>query len=261
MAVSKSLDLPFGYQTFDKDWFKEGKVNDFGVTLNGYLSEQNLKQSALTYLYTHHEIFYEEGIIKHTRSSPNWEGGMFTYATCKHRMRSYSRPEGWTGAWLAGLCPGYCESNTLLFVGRIDRQFPSNYHLRQYVMKESRELYKIKMAVSNPRGDLYTPIDTLKIPEFWDHKNYYEPRNHTRSLEFYKSSPGSVSDREDGKIPKWWRDTEYYSHEIHPPVFILDPVWVFSRPLYWTTFKPGRAVLKLTLGELLGSLVSTPQTR
>lgn len=209
---------------------------------------------SVLYLYTHHQVYLESGVLKHTRSSPNWEGGIVTYATCKHNLRCTDR--SWQGVWLAGLCPRDCADNTVLFMGVVASEFRSNYHLSTYLRGASPQAYQAKRSSSNPRGDLYQPLRPLSLhsADIHDHRNYEEPPNHVRSVEFYKSSPGSLSNRPDGRIPKWWRDVEYVQRGRHPLVFILSPCWLFSRPTLWTDRRPGRAVLKLNPGLFLNSL-------
>lgn len=252
-TVSKSLELPDGYQNFS--WYNDG-VNNNEVYLN---SPDTMKFALEQYnqcdlhLYTQHQIFYEDGILKHTRSSPNWEGGLVTYATCKHLMRSTTK-KTWVGTWIAGLCPSTCESNCLLFAGRISEQFNSNYMLGVALSNGYPLAAKVKAACSNPRGDVYYPLDELNGREIHEHGCFLEPKNHTRSLEFYKKSSGSVSDRPDGKIPKWWRDIEYIAHGNRPPCFILSPCFLFSKPMVWTSYNPRRAALKLTGQKFAQSL-------
>jgi hypothetical protein len=262
-GVSRSLTLPDGYQHwYPGKWFNEHEEpNEYRNTVN---SVQGLKEELATdadvtlYLYTQHEIFYEGDVIKQTRSSPNWEGGMVTYATCKHFMRSWDRE--WEGVWIAGLCPGHCNSNCLLFAGKVKKVFTSNYALRRYVKINHKEVYNIKLAKNNPRGDLYTPTHTPLNPEEKHlHTEFLEPPNHTRSLEYYKKSPGSASEREDGKIPKWWRDIEYDRNGNKPKSFILSPCYLFSKPQVWSTYEPKRATLKLTTGALKQSLQDSPK--
>jgi hypothetical protein len=250
-----SLELPDGYQHYS--WYRQG-WNPGGV----YLDEPQTLLVALrndtsdAYLYTQHQIFLDGGILKHTRSSPNWEGGTVTYATCKHLMRAAQRP--WLGVWLAGLCPKQCAGNTVLFVGRVQKTFPGNYLLGRHLKAEHLNAWQAKQAENNPRGDLYTPRRThvLLACDTYNHRNFVEPANHTRSVEFYSKSPGSVSDRPDGKVPKWWRDLEYVQRGRRPPCFVLSPCWVFSRPTLWVARSPGRAALRLdgcTLAQLLQS--------
>lgn len=255
----KSLELPCGYQHFN--WYRQGE-NPNGVWLdNPAALEESLRwqPGEELYLYTQHEIFLQDAVLKHTRSSPNWDGGVVTFATCKHLMRTYARPGGWEGVWLAGLCPKECASNTVLFVGRIDKAFQANYDLRRYLQREHPGAAEAKRALNNPRGDLYTPTRVMADEDGrYDHRNYLEPANHTRSVEFYKNSPGSTSERPDGKIPKWWRDLEYLQRGTRPPCFTLSPCYLFSRPQVWTTYNPRRAVLRLTAGGLAGSLRTAP---
>jgi hypothetical protein len=257
----KSLELPDGYQHFDWIEPEDGSTsNKYGVHLNdpaGLAQALAEDECSTLRLYTQHEIFWQDGVIKHTRSSPNWEGGLVTYATCKHHMRSTNTT--WEDTWLAGLCPAHCEQNCLLFAGKIQTVFCSNYDLFAYLLERYPAVCAAKRASGNPRGDLYTPRRRLLPPDVrHDHNNYHEPPNHTRSVEHYKHSPGSISDRPDGKVPKWWRDLEYVSnHGVRPPVFIISPCWVFSRPVLWTTYQPRRAVLALTGRKLADSLAES----
>lgn len=201
-------------------------------------------------MFTHHEVVWTGSIIKQTRSSPNWEGGMFTFATCKHQMRTWRTAEEWQDTWICGLGPRDCQNNTLLYAGKVAQVFANNYDLSRYILHEYPDIYRIKAADNNPRGDLYTPVKGLASRmeiERYKHTNFIEPKNHTRSVDKYK----------DG-TPKWWRDIEYKSHNKRPPVFILDPVVVFSKPMIWSSLKPGRACLKITCEQLLDSLQLEP---
>lgn len=253
--ASRSLKLPDGYQRFD--WYMTPSdgvyLNDLSrlrVGLNSYAN----KGDDLLYLYTQHEVFLQDGILKQTRSGPNWEGGVVTLATCKHNMRTYDR-DTWVGTWIAGLGPAKCADNTLLFTGRVARQFESNYDLGVWL--EGKTAYEAKTAALNPRGDIYVPKWRLKGNERFDHNNFVAPVGHTRSTEFYNKSPGSVSEREDGKVPKWWRDIEYTVRGRRPPVFVLSPCYLFSRPTAWTSYQPRRACLRLGPRALAASLRGT----
>lgn len=253
--VSRSLELPEGYQHFG--WYRPGVPSHHGVTLNSPIGLKNAlasDASSCCYFYTSHQIYYESSIIRQTRSSPNWEGGMLTYATCKHLMRTTNRPS-WEGVWIATCGPRECADNCMVCVGKVWKSFPSNYTMRGCIKNSYPSIFKVKCADDNPRGDLYTPARSLNtLTEIRDHHNYLEPPNHTRSVDFYKKSPGSVSERDDGRIPKWWRDIEYFMHSRYPPVFILSPCWIFSEPMQWSTKDPKRASLKLTAGSFLETL-------
>lgn len=261
--VSKSLELPDGYQR--QEWYP--RVQTFNKAAGtevhidtGRLLRQALEESpnATVFTYTQHQIFYEDGVYKQTRSSPNWEGGIVTYATCKHRMRTFKR-RSWRGVWIMGLCPKACNDNAVLFCGRVYKQFPHNLALSKWIKSVDREAYNAKRADLNPRGDLYTPLrQAASRPH--SHRSYREPPNHTRSVEFYDKSPGSRSTRKDGKIPKWYRDLEYVgANGTRPPVFVLSPCWVFtgrgSVGVLHTRQRPGRATLRSTGQNVASSLV------
>lgn len=250
----RSLRLPVGYMHYD--WYVDGP-NPNGVYLNALGSFLEVMRKAVgdLYLNCHHEVPYDNGIIKNTRSSPNIEGGLVTYATCRHHLRTTLRR--WEGTWLAGLGPKECSDNTLFFVGRVSEVFRSNYALGVALARRYPAAYEVKLASTNPRGDIYSPIGKLVGDSVYDHNNFYEPPNHTRSVEFYDKSLGSTSP--DGKIPKWWRDHEYISRtRVRPPSFILSPCFLFSRPTLWTSHKPRRAVMKMTPAQFLESIRSEP---
>ena len=265
---SKSLCLPDGYQRYS--YYEQGK-NPNGVRLDCSKKgvEDLLELNAIEggdrflYLYTHHEVFLQDGIIKHTRSSPNFEGGLVTYATCKHLMRSYNRDKdgGWVNTWLVGLCPKKGLNNCVMFVGQVSMEFERNIQMGTHLMLNYPEVIAHKLAMTNPRGDVYTLKEDPPTNDLDDHNNYLEPPNHTRSLEFYKKSPGSVSDRPDGKIPKYWRDIEYQNAQgRRPPSFILSPCFLFSKPTLYTSYQPKRATLKLDPMSFVKSLSTTPNS-
>jgi hypothetical protein len=230
-VISRSLELPDGYQRFEWDYDPSVSVSDPGALERDLNS---VPRTSTLQLYTQHQIFLEDGVIKHTRSSPNWEGGLVTFATCKHLMRSYARAD-WRGTWLVGLCPRHLASNAVLFVGRIDEAFDSNYDLSRRVLSYGGGVFTTKNALLNPRGDLYTPHRELTGDEVYDR------------------SPGT--DQEF--VPKWWRDLEYKIHGRRPRVFILRPCHIFSRPMVWTSIIPGRATRRLTVGEFIVSMRRT----
>jgi hypothetical protein len=268
----RDLTLPRGYQHFN--WYRPGH-NRGPVFLDdpeGLLAalpaptRSGLVGSEPTvFLYTQHEIELLDGTLRHTRSSPNWEGGTVTYATCKHLMRCGPLGAHWRGHWLAGLCPKKETKNALLFAGVVQHQFDSNYDLGVWLATNRPLARQVKCADHNPRGDLYTPQpDLASSPLSWanrarfDHSNFLEPPGHTRSVEYYARSPGSVSDRPDGRVPKWWRDLEYVQWGRRPPCFVLAPVWLFSRPCLWPRRAPGRAVWHLPPADLAALLTTRP---
>lgn len=328
--ISPSLTLPDGHQSYFGKWFADhGEPNTYGVTLQPTLKQlkavfarAQYKTERLAYMYTQHEIFLQPpggweidrhgcgravgggDIAKQTRSSPNWEGGLATYATCKHQMRTWRSKEEWLGVWICGLNPA-SMSNTLLFVGQVRRAFASNFHLHGWLQSRHPKVVNCKRADWNPRGDLYMGKRILhqisavgkgkSRVSVYDHNNFHPPRSpHTRSVEHYKTSPGSVNplqclecglEGEDvtvrtttgrdrfggqrtsmqlcdscgeeltaGPVPKWWRDIEYELHGRRPPVFILDPCLIWPHPLLTSGCSPGRACLKLSVKEFLASL-------
>jgi hypothetical protein len=167
-------------------------------------------------------------------------------------MRTWQ--ESWRGKWIAGLGPAECRNNGLLYVGQVAKQFESNASLGRWIKKDYPDVWECKLANNNPRGDLYEPrLKAIKFP--FSHDSYVAPKGHTRSEEFYSKSPGSTSTRNDGKIPKWWRDVEYITRQCkRPPCLVLDPCFLFNQEHVACQLSPGRAALRITPQQLLESL-------
>lgn len=256
----EAADPALGYQSFS--YYRRGE-NPHGVHLDDpaalrHMLTRTEEAGKDLYLYTQHEVFWDDkpgAVLQQTRSGPNWDGGVVTIATCKHHTRTTNRV--WEGTWIAGLGPARCAGNCLLYVARVGVALDSNYHLGLTVQSIDRQAWAAKQADANPRGDLYRP-DLAGLRAFgpYDHRAYHEPPGHTRSTEFYKKSPGSVSERPDGKVPKWWRDVEYIGRGRRPPVFLFDRVALFSRPMLWVRYRPGRACLRLSPSELRDGLLT-----
>lgn len=202
------------------------------------------RRDPAVYCFTLHEIFYEEGIFKQTRSSPNWQGDVCTMATCKHQMRSWLTPDDWLGKWCLAVTPRHCADNSIFFAGRVDQTFASNYDYGAWTVR-NKKLYAAKRADRDPRGDVYLPRKDRNVSGElrYYHGNFHEPPNHTRSLETYS----------DG-TPKWWKDIDYKLYERRPPVLLFRPAIIFSRPQARLNIPLGRAVRKLTCRQLLQHL-------
>ncbi len=256
MSISRSLELPDGYQHHDWNWDPSVKLDD----PRELTEDLRATGASMLQLYVQHELFEESistenpsRVIKQTRSAPNWDGGLATLATCKHLVRSYNLD--WRGAWFVGLCPRDLASNTVLYAGRVDEVHDSNYDLGCRVREISPEVFAAKSSLTNPRGDLYEPMDAQTGFDKYDHRHFVAPQDHTRSVDWYKKSPGSL----DGLTPvqKWRRDIEYVMHGRRPKVFILRPFHLFTQPTVWSNLEPGRATLRLTAAEFADSLRGT----
>lgn len=199
--------------------------------------------NAKIYSFTLHEVFYEDGLFKQTRSSPNWQGDIATMATCKHQMRTWSTAKEWIGKWNAMFCPKHCANNALFFVGQVSQVFLSNYNYGMWMGEYRRRAHDSKSADHDPRGDIYTPKRSLVGEERYEVSNFRKPPDHTRSVEYYK----------DG-TPKWWKDIRYLQNKHRPAVFLYSPAFLFSRPYRWTGMVLGRYILKNTVDEFLSHL-------
>lgn len=199
------------------------------------------------YYFPLHEIYLEDDIFKQTRSSPNFQGRYMTFTTCKQYLRTYKTVEDWFGLWYAGFTPiKGTGDNYIFFLGQIYLSFESNYNYGRWAKRTGKDLYKRKLADNDPRGDLYRPRRDLSGPERWDHTNFFEPPNHTRSLERYP----------DGS-PKWWKDIDYTGmKDRHPAVFVFarSRSFLWSKPMYTFRYPMYRSGGKAEVGGFLNCL-------
>lgn len=199
------------------------------------------------YCFTLHEIFNTDEVFRQTRSSPNWQGGIATMATCKHQMRTWLTPEQWeAGVWCAAFAPAHCADNALFFVGRVQRAFTSNYGYTQH-LKGLPDLYQAKQADLDPRGDSYRPKHVLCGNQRYDHHNFHEPPTEHTRMEL-----GS------DKQPKWLKDIRYILRGKRPPVLMFGPSFLFNKGCLWSDLTPGRANLKVSVDQFLTKLRSEP---
>ena len=195
--------------------------------------------------FPHHEIFLDEGegTFIQTRSSPNWQGGMMTFSTCKQHLRTFKEPKDWLGVYLAGFTPKTdTGANWLLYVARVDIAFESNYDLHEWLHAEYPDILQAKLAIDDPCGDVYTPKQPVLTGEnrFVAGNFHPPPPDHTRS-----------ELQSDGVTPKWHKDIEYRGNGgRHPPVFALGPASLWTRPKFQASVPLHRSGFKSTGKQL-----------
>lgn len=153
--------------------------DNFNKNLNLYDLKDKLKDSLdeLIYFYVLTTTSYENNKIVQKGSAPNFEGGIITLCTCKHRMRTY--PDVKKDVWIAGITNKYTGPNSnngervgnhLFYLFKIEQYFESQFDLYQYLKDKESEAFKKKTAEQNVFGDLYTPLKN--ISDKHNSKNY-----------------------------------------------------------------------------------------
>ena len=180
-----------------------------------------------------HQVYLRDGRFRQTRSGPNWQGGIATLATCKHHLRC--RRLDWEGRWIAAFTPRAGTGDSyLIFLGRVDAAFSSNYALSEYVASMGIRAWREKSAWLSPLGDLYSSGNDAALPEErrYDHRNYVVHPDHVRQ----------ELDRKTQR-PKWHKDIEYQHRGTRPAVLLFDPdqTFLFDRPQWRAARALGRS--------------------
>ena len=94
----------------------------------GELSERlDPFRSSAVYSYVVDTVQYEEGLLYQTGSGPNFQGGLVTLCSCKHKMRTYFTADSWEGVWIAGYTGSTdLGENRLFYLMRVHQAFGSH---------------------------------------------------------------------------------------------------------------------------------------
>ena len=126
------------------------------------------------YFYVMTSVEYRNQRFFQRGTGPNFQGGLITLCTCKHRMRSSLSAHDWRGKWVAGFTgiTEYQRKNFLVYLMKVSEVFESHYDL-WFSESVSSETKRAKAAHLNQFGDIYKPkrkgIDPYEI------KDYEEP--------------------------------------------------------------------------------------
>jgi hypothetical protein len=185
-----------------------------------------------------HQIYLSPaGTFIQARSGPNWLGGVATLTTCKHYMRLAATPAQWVGKWVAAFTPRATTGDSyLLLLAQVQAAYSSNYELGLWLRAHAPHAYKAKLAVDDPRGDIYSPRTTvLTAARVHDPAAYAVPHGHVR-MELKAG------------VPKWHSDVAYTRTRggvaVYPACLLLTqvllctkPKYVAVRPLYRSGYK------------------------
>jgi hypothetical protein len=205
--------------------------------LYGYAADQ-----ASVYYYIIRSMRKRNGEFIQAGCGPNFQGGLITLCTCKHRMRTYMDPDKWRGIWIAGFTglPTGGGANFLIYLMRVAHAFKSQGDL--WFSNDIPPAAKQAKAAHLDRfGDLYKPRS--KRIDRWNPAGYVPPTpNHCHA-----------KDRAKG----WAKDIAYEGVGTrHAALLVGDPQrsFLWNRPMIYCSGRLHRGQKKCTLHDLLAQL-------
>lgn len=132
-------------------------------------------QSRAVYSYVIKTVNNVAGRFVQTGSAPNFQGGVITLCTCRHKDRAYAPKRGcrgsdngepWKGIWVAGICgPEAFRPRGLFYLMLVEKVFDSHADAWTELSRPTA-----KSTHRNPFGDVYEPLPHLT--NNWDAKHY-----------------------------------------------------------------------------------------
>ncbi|MGM3412089.1 hypothetical protein [Ralstonia holmesii] len=202
------------------------------------------------YAYVVRSVRPRGGQYAQTGSAPNFDGGLITLCTCKHRMRAGLLPEQWTkGVWVAGLTSwdkAFQKQQSLVFLMRVGEAYASQAALVYALRDSSRSaVVDAKAATRHPLGDLMIPASKSTLADPFSPSAYVKPLlGHAH--------------REDDADTRWHNDVHYARGNGRQPAMLVGDErlsFAWTHPMIRRR-RPGpiRHCLKWTLTELLDEL-------
>jgi hypothetical protein len=189
------------------------------------------------------DIFRQEGC------GPNWQGGLITLCTCKHRMRTLFSSKDWKEKWIAGFTSindgsggkdASNRKNALVYLMKVKDAFGSHHDLWYALPPETRTA-KAAHNESNIHGDVFCPKGKLE-----NRAKKYAPSAYYRPSKFHDHSKC------------WHKDVNYSKTKKHHPSLLVgdkNNSFLWNRPLIAATFKLNRGHKKpMPLREFYGLL-------
>jgi Nucleotide modification associated domain 2 len=111
------------------------------------------------YAYVIDTLRLVDGQYRQTASGPNFQGGVITLCTCKHRMRTFKSAKDWKNdVWIAGFTGlTHTGGQNLVYLMRIGKAF-DDFRALWNDSTLARQVREIKSATHNPFGDFYEPF-------------------------------------------------------------------------------------------------------
>lgn len=220
--------------------------------LNDLCAEIVDKDSKQVYCYVIDTVNLRDGKYIQQGSAPNWQGGLITLCTCKHRMRSYKTIDEWKGVWIAGFT-GIKYNNALVYLMKVKKAYRSFKDLwdDQGLWDNTKFCRDAKNSCINGKtlGDLYQPkkklYDEKSCYDIFNHGNYFEPCNEHSHL----------------KKEAWKEDIKCIykdkNREKHSPLLVGNPEqsYLWREPTILLSKKPlARNCNLMRLSELFDNL-------
>lgn len=111
-------------------------------------------QSRAVYSYVIKTVNNVAGRFVQTGSAPNFQGGVITLCTCKHKDRAYAprsgcrgpdKSEPWKGIWLAGICgPAAFSPRGLVYLMLVEQVFDSHADAWSGLSATNRQIHPSK---------------------------------------------------------------------------------------------------------------------
>lgn len=175
---------------------------------------------------------------------PNFQGGLITLCTCKHRMRSY--PSVAPGIWIAAFS-GVNETirgSGLFYLAKVAQSYESHYDLWNSLPKDIRQA---KSASQHRLGDIYEPKSDQVRP---NHSSRFEWQN------YRPPHPNHAHIQKNG----WHEDVNYVgAGGCQARLLVCDPEksFIWSRPsIFYGANQHPRTRKRGSLQEFLRDLVS-----
>lgn len=207
----------------------------------GSLTEQIgvIEGEDIVYCYIVRTVTSRDGWFVQTGSGPNFQGGLITLCSCKHRMRTSKEPDAWNGVWIAGIAgagTGEYSRDHLFYLMRVGHAFGSQRDLWQWLTEHVPEAAQAKRADVNRLGDVYRPQPSCEDP--FNADEYVAPCSHHVHLRH-----------------GWYReDIDYVGFQHRRPALLVgDPDYSFlwSEPRVLVPFRLGIGCKKCSLDHLL----------
>ena len=215
-------------------------ATEFGGNLNVSLSRLYgcAAGQALVYSYVIASMRKHNGQFVQKGCGPNFEGGLVTLCTCKHRLRTFLDTDEWNGIWIAGFTslPVGDGANFLIYLMRVAHAFASHRDL-WFSTTISPAVRQAKAAHLNRFGDLYQPRSKGIDP--WNPDGYVPPsQNHCHAK-------------------GWAKDIDYEGVGARRAALLVgDPhqSLLWNRPMIYYAGRLPRGQKKSTLDDLFAQL-------
>lgn len=228
-----------------QDWPKKGNLKknmDKRLnTLKGVLKNED----GMVYAYVLTTVGKDGNRFVQKGSAPNFQGGLITFCTCKHYMRTWRSPNDWKGVWIAGFTGVNImgnKRNYLFYLMRVRETFPSQKAIWGALLDDVKS---VKNSGSDRCGDIYE--HKSNISGEYDISSYYEPL------------VGHVH-RETEQSDDWHSDINYKSRITgrRPVLLVGDPCYSFlwSSPIAYSSSKLPRTKKWDNIQHFIHSLAS-----